>query len=82
MEGVPEAEALLEAEATHNPWDNPWGFPTEGKYRALSGAVAIGQDVLRSHLNAVMMKFPKAGPGILRRLWAELLEERFGLPPR
>jgi len=29
---------------------------------------------LQRHLNAVMMKFPKADLGILRELWAELLQ--------
>jgi len=28
------------------------------------------------------MKFPKAGPGILRELWGKLLEERFWPPPK
>jgi len=40
------------------------------------------KESLRGYLNAVMVKFPKAGPGILRKLWAELLEERFGPPPK
>jgi len=44
--------------------------------------VAKLKDSLRGHLNAVLTKYPKAGPGILRKLWAELLAERFGPPPK
>jgi len=44
--------------------------------------VAKLKESLRDHLNAVMTKYPKAGPGILRKLWNELLEERFGPPKR
>jgi len=44
--------------------------------------VAKLKESLRGHLNAVMMKFSKAGPGILRKLWGELLEERFGPPAK
>jgi len=44
--------------------------------------VAKLKESLRGHLNAVLTKYSKAGPGILRKLWAELLEERFGPPPK
>jgi len=44
--------------------------------------VAKLKESLRGHLNAVLTKYPKAGPGILRKLWTELLEERFGPPPK
>jgi len=40
------------------------------------------KESLRGRLNAVLMKFLKAGPGILRKLWAELLEERFEPTPK
>jgi len=33
---------------------------------------------LHGLLNNTLQKFPKAGPGILRKLWAELLEDQFG----
>ena len=39
------------------------------------------KESLRGHLNAVLIKYPKAGPGILRKLWGELLVEKFGPPP-
>ena len=35
---------------------------------------------LRGFLNNTLQKYPKAGPGILRKLWTELPEERFGSP--
>jgi len=38
--------------------------------------VAKLKESLRGHLNAVLTKYSKAGPGILRKLWAELLEEQ------
>jgi len=37
---------------------------------------------LRGFLNNTLQKYPEAGPGLLRKLWAELLEERFGPPPK
>jgi len=57
-----------------------WGL--KAIYGRLSGAALIGRNVLRTHRTAVMMKFPKAGPGILRELWGKLLEERFWPPPK
>jgi len=42
--------------------------------------VAKLKESLRGHLNAVLTKYPKAGPGILRKLWGEPLVERFGPP--
>jgi len=44
--------------------------------------VAKLKETLRGFLNNALNKYPKAGPGILRKLWAELLEERFGPPPK
>ena len=44
--------------------------------------VAKLKESLRGHLNAVLIKYPKAGPGILRKLWGELLVEKFGPPPK
>ncbi|MCD5409073.1 hypothetical protein LR090_07685 [Candidatus Bipolaricaulota bacterium] len=40
------------------------------------------KETLRGFLNNALKKYPKAGPGILRKLWAELLEEKFGPPPK
>lgn len=40
------------------------------------------KETLRGFLNNALRKYPKAGPGILRKLWNEVLEERFGPPPK
>jgi len=37
---------------------------------------------LRGFLNNALQKYPKASPGILRKLWTEVLEEKFGPPPK
>jgi len=40
------------------------------------------KETLRGFLNNTLRKYPKAGPGILRKLWGELLKEKFGPPPK
>ena len=40
------------------------------------------KETLRGFLNNALKKYPGAGPGILRKLWGELLEEKFGPPPK
>jgi len=40
------------------------------------------KETLRGFLNNTLRKYPKAGPGILRKLWGELLEEKFGPLPK
>lgn len=40
------------------------------------------KETLRGFLNNTLRKYPKAGPGVLRTLWGELLEEKFGPPPK
>jgi len=44
--------------------------------------VAKLKETLRGFLNNALHRYPKAGPGILRKLWNEFLEERFGPPPK
>lgn len=44
--------------------------------------VARLKETLRGFLSNAVSKYPKAGPGILRKLWLELLDERFGPRPK